>query len=143
MFNTTDSDIALSSISHQFCAPFAYVALSSSGDVVVPANGYAEVPWPANFGSDNDAGGEMMLYVNNSFGSDASIADYICWGNSDEDRKGQAEAVGKWTGPCAPAITNGSIARAIGTDGTVAGDYIVDEVREANTCTATQETTTR
>ena len=85
----------------------------------------------------------MMLYINGSFGSDASIADYICWGASDEDRKGQAEAVGKWTGACAPAITNGSIARTVGTDGTSAGDYIVNEVREANTCTAAQGTTTR
>ncbi len=138
LFNTTDSDIALSGIGHRFCAPFAYVALSDNAGVVVPANGYAELPWPSNFTADNDAGGEMILYIDASFGTDASIADYICWGSSDEDRKEQAEAVGKWTGDCAPAITNGSIARAVGTAGTASGDYIVNEAREADTCTATQ-----
>lgn len=135
LFNTTGSAIALSGVSHQLCSPFSYSALSSlAGSVTVPAGGYAEIPYPSNF-SDTDAGGEVILYSSGSFGSGPAMLDFTCWGTGGGgSRKALAESSGKWSGACAPAISNGSLARLVTTTGTTAAAYTSSEVRTADTC---------
>lgn len=126
LYNATGANITLAAVQHQFCSPFNYFALSSlAPGTVVPAGGYATVPWPGNF-NDTDAGGEVILFKNNNFSNDASIVDFVCWGtNPHGSRKLQAENVGKWSGGCAAAITGGSIHRLIGTAGTTSASYNV------------------
>lgn len=136
LFNTTDADIALSGSAIQLCSRPAYSALSARApSVTVPAGGYATIPWPPTF-MDVDAGGEIILYANSSFATNTAILDYVCWGSIPHmSRKDQAEAVGKWSGDCAPALSAGSIARLASTTGTSASDYTVTETRTGNDCT--------
>jgi len=124
LFNTTASPIALSASPFWLCSPFDYAQLSAiAGAVTVPAGGYATVPWPGNF-SDTDAGGEIQLFKDANFGSGASILDFVCWGvNPHGSRKLQAEGAGKWSGACAPALTNGALHRKPNTNGTSAAHY--------------------
>jgi hypothetical protein len=103
------------------CSPFNYAL---AGAVVVPAGGYATIPWPVNF-LDTAAGGEIMLYKSSNFGTSTDIVDYVCWGASNQFRYNQAVSVGKWVGACAPALTNGSISRRTSTTGTNASSYDV------------------
>ena len=78
LYNTTNSDIALASVSHNLCSPFLYAALSSlAPGTVVPALGYATIPWPGSF-TDTDAGGEVIMYKNNDFNNSANITDFVC-----------------------------------------------------------------
>ncbi len=44
LYNTTPAPIALAGVTHYFCSPFAYVALSVYAGVTVPSGGYATVP---------------------------------------------------------------------------------------------------
>jgi hypothetical protein len=131
LYNTTPSPIALGSSAYWLASPHDYcgVAMLAPG-VTVQAGGYATVPWPsATSGcfvgfTDVDAGGEILLYLDSQFSADDHIMDFVCWGtNPHFSRKSQAEATGKWTGPCAAALTGGAIHRAIGTDGIDASDY--------------------
>ncbi len=124
LFNTTGSAIALSGVSHQLCAPFLYVTLSSlAPTVTVPAGGYAIVPWPSSFGATTAAAGEVMLYANGSFGDNTAILDYVCWGASPGGRLAQAMAISKWSGACAPALTGGAIHRIAMRAGDLATHY--------------------
>jgi hypothetical protein len=103
---------------------------------MVPAGSYATVPWPEDDFIDNAAGGEILLYKSAVFGNSTDILDFVCWGtNPHSSRKDQAEAVGKWSGVCAPALTNGSIHRKIGTMGTTAADYDVTADPSPMNCT--------
>jgi len=113
------------------CSPFVYSALG----LTVNAGSYATVPWPAIF-SDNDAGGEIMLYKSGNFGTSTDIVDYVCWGASNQFRYSQAITVGKWVGACAPALTNGSIHRKSGTTGTGASSYDVTLPSNPRNCTS-------
>jgi len=139
LYNTTNSDIALSSIQHQLCSPFNYIALSTlASSVVVPANGYATVPWPANF-NDTNAGGEVILYKNSSFSNSSNIIDFVCWGtNPHGSRKSQAESVGKWQSgsSCAGALLGGSIHRIASTNGTSASSYNTTSASSPLNCTS-------
>ena len=135
LYNTTGTDIPLANASHQLCSPFSYRGLSVlAPSVVVPAGGYpAVVPWPNNF-SDGDAGG-VQLYSGGSFSNSATILDFVCWGvNPHGSRQSQAVSVGKWSGFCAPALTEGVIARIPGTTGTTADDYDTVSAQEPDTC---------
>ena len=118
LFNTTQSNITLPSI-YWLCSSFVYAQVAG----VVPAGGYATVPWPANFPHVTDANGEMMLYRSANFAANADILDYIIWGNPGITRKTQATTIGKWVGANATAITGGAIHRKIGVAGTQASDY--------------------
>jgi hypothetical protein len=113
------------------CSPFTYSPLS----ITVNAGSYKTVSWPAGFG-DTDASGEIMLYKSSSFATNTDIVDYVCWGASNQFRYGQAIAVGKWVGACAPALTNGSIHRISNTTGTGASSYDVTLASNPRNCTS-------
>ena len=137
LFNTTASDF--NTTGYWFCSPFTYTQV---GAVVVPAGGYATVPWPGVF-TDSDAGGEIQLYKSSLFGISTDILDFVCWGtNPHATRVSQANAVGKWSGPCAPAVVNGAIHRKVGTAGTSASDYDVVAAPTPSNCVPTGVTPT-
>ena len=124
LFNTTNSPIALANTNEWLCSPFVYDKLSTlAPNVTVPARGYAIIPWPAAFTDPSNAGGEMMLYSSASFGTNTDILDFICWGTYVNTRKFQAEAVGKWQGPCDSALSNGVIQRNPNSAGISAAHY--------------------
>jgi hypothetical protein len=136
VYNTTSSDIPLSSTAYQLCSPFVYAALATLGaGVVVPARGYATLPWPGSF-SDTEAGGEISLYTNGSFADPLAVMSFVCWGtNPHGTRKSTAEAGGRWSGPCASAITAGrSIARTPGNTGSTSRDYSTAATPSPETC---------
>ena len=58
LFNTTASSITLPSI-YWLCSSFVYAQVAG----VVPAGGYATVPWPANFPHVTDANGERVPFL--------------------------------------------------------------------------------
>lgn len=119
-FNTTAAAVNLAPL--WLCSPFDY---APAGAIMVPAHGYATVPWPVIF-SDTPAGGEVILFKSAAFGTSTEILDYVCWGtNPHSSRQAQAIAVGKWSGACPGVLTNGAIHRKIGTKGTTAADYDV------------------
>ena len=129
LFNTTNGDF--NTTGYWFCSPFNYSQVS----VLVPAGSYLTVPWPVSF-DDTTAGGEVQLFKSSAFNTSTEILDFVCWGvNPHFSRKGQAEAVGKWSGPCAPALTNGAIHRIIGTKGTIASEYDVTSPPSPMNCT--------
>jgi len=130
LFNTTASSITLPSI-YWLCSSFVYAQVAG----VVPAGGYATVPWPANFPQVTDANGEMMLYRSANFGANTDILDYIIWGNPGITRKTQAVAVGKWVGANATAITGGAIHRKIGVKGIQASEYDNTSAPSGMNCT--------
>ncbi len=123
LYNAGSTAVDLSTVSHQLCSPFAYAGLSNlAPEKTIQPGGFATVPWPPNF-SDNAAMGQVMLYVDSRFDNDSSIIDFVCWGSHGPARQPQAEAVGEWSGGCAPALTNGSIHRNMASAGTTASDY--------------------
>ena len=134
LFNTTASDISLPG-SYPLCSPFVYAGL---GPGTIPAGGYLTIPWPAGF-EDTLAGGEVILYSNGSFGSAASVMDFVCWGtNPHGTRQSLAFSAGRWsagTGGCAPAITGGALHRRPGTAGTSAADYDTTSPPSPVSCT--------
>ena len=136
LYNATASDIALSGSPYQFCSPFVYAPLSTlAPGVVVPAFGLATVPWPGSF-SDTAAGGELQLYKSGSFGVSLDIIDFVCWGvNPHGSRIAQAQTVGKWSGACAPALSNGAIRRRIASSGKTAASYDTTVLPAAVNCT--------
>lgn len=135
LFNTTGSDF--NTTGYWFCSPFTYTQV---GAVIVPAGGYATIAWPGAF-SDSDAGGEIQLYKSGLFGTSTEILDFVCWGlNPHGTRVSQANAVGKWSGPCAAALTNGAIHRIVGTAGTSAADYDVNAAPSPSNCVPTSAT---
>lgn len=135
-FNTTLAPIAMSTSPYWLCSPFVYVSLPGAGAaVVVPAGGYATIPWPASF-TDTDAGGEIQLYKTSNFGVSTDILDFVCWGvNPHGTRVAQAIAIGKWSGGCAPVLASGAIHRKIGVKGTTAADYDVASAPSPMNCT--------
>lgn len=125
VYNPNDVAFSFDASDGDFCEPFVYRRLDviAPGAVLQPA-GYLRLPWPANFTDSSDGGGQIILYnIALGHGQD-NIADFVCWGTGIGERKSQAEAVGKWTGPCAPAITAGmTIRRLVGTMGISQFDY--------------------
>jgi hypothetical protein len=117
-FDTSDGDL---------CEPFSYRRLDvSAPGIVLAPGGYARLPWPAFFSQSNEAGGQIILYNFDGAHSENDIADFVCWGSDipGGGRKFQAEAVGKWTGGCAPAISAGmTIRRLVSTDGITSASY--------------------
>lgn len=138
LYNTTTSPIAISSIAHELCSPFLYIALSNvniGAGVIVPARGYATVRWPTSF-ADTAAGGEVILYRARPFIAN-NILDFVCWGtNPHGSRLGQAVGVGKWSGTCGGALAAGSIHRRIGVNGTTSASYDRVSVASPHNCTA-------
>ncbi len=129
VFNTTGSTITLPGI-YWFCSMFQYGQVAVS----IPAGSYATIPWLPSFTFATDAGGEMMLYKSNSFGTNVDILDYVIWGAPGFSRKTQAEAVGKWVGANAGALT-GAIHRNIGVEGNEATEYDIVSAPSPENCT--------
>jgi hypothetical protein len=127
-FNTTAGVVNMNA--YWLCSPFVYAQVAGT----VPAGGYATFPWPAIF-TDTNAGGEIQLYKSGNFGNSVDILDFVCWGvNPHGSRVGQAIAVGKWSGGCAPALAGGAIHRKVGTKGTLAADYDVTSAPSPMNC---------
>lgn len=139
LYNNTASPIDLSNGAFQLCSRPQYVALATHApSVTVPAGGYATVTWPSSF-TDVDAGGEIALYANSSFGDPASVMDFVCWGtNPHESRKSEAETANKWNdgAPCiSGSLTMGALHRLAATDGVDAADYDASAAADPNNCT--------
>ena len=138
LFNTTGSDIDLSTAPHWLCSPFLYDSLSTLAPAVtVPSQGFAVIPWPSGF-ADTAAGGEIILYRDAFFDSGTSILDFTCWGtNPHGSRKGLAETVGKWVQgvSCSPALTNGALHRKVSVAGNQPQSYDTAGAPTPMTCT--------
>lgn len=125
VFNPNDTPFDFDASNGDLCEPFAYRRFDAiAPGTVLPPLSYARLPWPANFTQSSDAGGQIIIYNVAAGHAQDNIADFVCWGTGDGDRKSQAEAVGKWTGACAPAISPGqTIRRLVTTTGTDATAY--------------------
>ncbi|RMH38745.1 MAG: hypothetical protein D6689_18745, partial [Deltaproteobacteria bacterium] len=134
LFNHTDSDVDLSTLTgHRWCV-FPTYPLVSADAVTVPAHGFATIPLPAA-SSLSEAGGELVLYKDSAYASPNSVLDYLCWGTGQKVRKATAEAAGKWSGDCLPAIpAGGAIHRNTGQEGIDATDYTVDATQSPLNC---------
>jgi hypothetical protein len=134
LYNTTSSAITLPG-PYWLCSPFAYAML---GTGTIPARGYLTIPWPASF-SDTLAGGEVILYSSDVFGSASAVMDFVCWGtNPHGTRQALAFSASRWsasTGGCAPPITGGAIHRRALTDGVDAADYDTTSRPSGVSCT--------
>lgn len=134
IYNTTDQALNLDTLGGwRWCARPQYPGISQ--DLVIPALSYLRLTDPTSI--NTEATGEMAIYIDNGFATPASVADFVCWGDgTPTSRKTTAEAAGKWTGDCAPAIpAGGAIHRKIGTDGNSADDYDVTLTPSGQTCT--------
>lgn len=91
----------------QLCQRPAYFRIGSvevaAGETVHFATGTAPdlvgqvIESNGRFGRFGAGGGEIGLYVDNSFGSASSIRSYVEWGSSDHGRSSVAVAAGIWT----------------------------------------------
>ena len=127
LFNPTATALKLADSDLWLCSPFVYFDLkgeATTRDVVVPARGYATIPWPPTF-QDTAAGGEVILYRGRDFGDGTKIADFVCWGsNPHGTRKTLAESVSAWQGACAEGpLAEKSLHRRANTDGRTAAAY--------------------
>ena len=132
VFNTTDQPLDLSASPYWWCAPFQYAPVARA--VVVPAGGYATLPWPAVLTNPTDTDGELILYRAPVFDVSENILDFVCWGNPATSRRNQAEAVGKWFGDCAPSLSQGAIHRRQGRSGVTASSYDTDAPPSPQNC---------
>jgi hypothetical protein len=90
----------------QLCQRPAYYAIGSidvaAGETVhfadgdVPGLSGQVIDAGGRFGPLRDSGGEIALYVDNSFGSSASIRSYVEWGSSPHGRSSVAWQAGIW-----------------------------------------------
>lgn len=136
LYNNTGSDIALSSLTtHKWCSRPSYTSVNADGSVVVPAKGYATIPFPTSV--PTNGGGDLVLYLDSAYANTSSVLDYVCWGTGgDATRKATAETAGKWSGGCAPAIpSGGSLVRGVTTAGDSATDYTTAGTPTPETCT--------
>lgn len=122
VFNSTNNATNLSAVAYQWCSPFQYRAVAVA--IVVPAGGYAELPWPTITNAP-DSGGQIILYTDSIgiFSDATKMLDFVCWGTGTGGRKFMAEDVniGKWSGDCVAAIpAGGSLSRKPNTTGTSA-----------------------
>lgn len=80
-----------------FCNRPAYTPLSAlelvSGELNIPAGGYAVVKWDAVAKAD----AELGLYSTPSYSSADAILSYISWGSAGHGREGVAVEAGLWT----------------------------------------------
>lgn len=113
LYNPTSSPIDASN--YVLCQRPMYptVMMLEMAAVTIAPGAREVIDWRPSF-ADTDAGGEIALYVpGGSFASPAAQVDYVCWG----DHTGGRMGVGNWTGPCAGAITGGSLNRVQAADG--------------------------
>jgi hypothetical protein len=125
LYNPQTSPLALAGVLHHLTSPLEAVKVAALGaSVVVPARGYARLPWPPEF-SDTDDGGEVILYRDRHFEDSQKIVDFTCWGtNPHQSRIDQASEVGKWLGlECGPGLAEGALNRLAFTRGTSPADY--------------------
>jgi hypothetical protein len=139
VYNNTAAAIDLDTVAYQLYSNPDSVAIAAANvgmNITVPAHGFAELGWPAAF-TDTDAGGEVILFVDNQFTDMASIMDFVCWGtNPHSSSKQLAEDANKWddAAACASALTMGAIHRLATTDGVSAADYDVTAPPSPMTC---------
>ncbi|MEM9190501.1 MAG: lamin tail domain-containing protein [Myxococcota bacterium] len=125
LYNRTSQPIPLMGDSYQLCSSPMYIDLAMlAPGVTVPANGYATIPWPMGF-TDNDAGGEIILYSEADFTDSTNILDFVCWGTVPHaSRLSEAAMLEKWTASdCGGALTAGSIQRIPNRIGDEPDDY--------------------
>ncbi len=140
LYNNTGADISLGTQNFWlFSRPTSVDLRVFAPSVVVPAGGYATIPFPPGF-VDSVNGGEIALYRDvtgpSSFFVGSLIVDFVCWGvNPHLSVKVIAESVGKWSGGCQSALTNGAISRLASTTGTTAADYSVTAPPSPLNCT--------
>jgi hypothetical protein len=125
LYNPQATPLALAGVLHHLTSPLESVKVAGlGGAVVVPAHGYARLPWPPEF-RDTDEGGEVILYRDRHFENSQGIVDFVCWGtNPHESRIDQANEVGKWLGQdCGPGLAGGALHRLAFTKGITPADY--------------------
>lgn len=142
LYNPTPVPLALEGTHHHLATPRQSVGVAAlGGSIVVPAHGYALLPWPTEF-TLTDQRGELILYRDREVDDPTHMVDFACWGaTSAASRKDQAEAVGKWAGSCAPALADRAIHRLAFTKGTLAGDYDTTSPPSPQTCAASFKVT--
>ncbi len=140
VYNNTAAAIDLDTVAYRLVSDGVVAAVSAAGvgaGITVHAGGRAEIGWPTGFASADDAGGEVVLYLDTDTATDANIMGFVCWGAAPTDsRKSNAEAGGKWTAaePCPGALTAGAIERLPATDGRDAADFDVTSAPSPETC---------
>lgn len=137
LYNNTGADIDLDASTVQIVSGSMTVALSTAGaGVTIHASGRHDIPWPAALTDANDAGGEVVLYLNTP-PTAAEMMSFVCWGAAPTTTfKADAEGNGKWTaaGACPAAITGGAIHRLPATDGLDAADFDIAAAPSPETC---------
>ena len=134
IYNRTANNVALNG--WFFCSPFNYSPLGATS---IGPFSYKTYAWPITF-SDDDAGGEMMLYKSGNFANNNDIVDYVPWGASNGFRLAQVVLPGgngKWSGAFPPALVNGAIHRITNTTGTTAASYDVTLAPDPQNCAGT------
>ncbi|RCS26114.1 T9SS C-terminal target domain-containing protein [Polaribacter sp. WD7] len=126
--------------SYWLCDFPAYSQLSSSsinvvnGSLSLAPNAIVEISG-FNFISGDD--GELGLYSNNSFGSTASIVDYIEWGATGHRRASVAIEAGTWTSEnFIPAFDESNSIQYDGVGNTAADYFEAASTLNAENCTA-------
>ena len=126
VFNPTSAALSVTAdlTTYQLCSQPAYSLLSArDASATIPAGGSHTFSWTW---PDTNAGGEMAIYVDASFGSPTSMVDFVCWGTGHaavSSRKDEAETAGLWSGDCVGAVTGAELVRIPDTDGTGAASY--------------------
>jgi hypothetical protein len=135
LFNNTGAAIDLGTSTVQVASGAMTAALSTAGaGVTIPAGGRAVVTWPAAFTDAMDAGGEVVLYLDDTPAAD-EIMSFVCWGTGGGSFKTDAENNGKWTaGACPAALTAGALHRSPSTDGKDAADFDITSAPSPETC---------
>jgi CSLREA domain-containing protein len=119
LYNPSASPMPLWQVAHRLMSPpFSVPVATLAPDAIAPARGYVTLPWPGTFPAPIRAH-EIVLYRDADTANPQKIVNYACWGDRfPPERKDDAEQVGKWSGDCAEALSDGAIHRMRGTPGT-------------------------
>jgi hypothetical protein len=135
LFNNAPAEVDLGATVVHIASGAVSVALSTVGTgVTIPAGGRATVTWPSAFTDVTEAGGEVVLYVDDTRAAN-EIMSFVCWGTGGGTIKTDAEANGKWTtGACPLALVGGALHRNAATDGKDAVDFDITTAPSPETC---------
>ena len=142
-FNNTVQPIDLGSENYWlFARPISADLRLLAAGVTVPPSGFATIPFPSSF-LDSPLGGEIVLYrdieVAQEFYNGTFIVDFVCWGISPHlSVKAVAESVGRWDGPCASSLGNGSLHRLPSTPGASSSSYDPNAFASPQNCSPGQ-----
>ena len=124
LFNTTSAGISLGGSAYSLCSSLGCARLDAlAPSVTVPSRGYATVPWPADLLGDEALGEAALYFAPSALG--LRLNAFVCWGDGPITalRQQTTSVYDAWSGPCAPALTNGSIQRLPATNGGSAASY--------------------